>query len=213
MNIKYDIMNKESKMTPIVFMPSPFMTTTRRVFIPAIKLMQKQHPVVLLEPPGFGENSDVQMDKSMMHAQTYIDFIEDFCKHTHKNDFENQKIGIVGGGHSGCYTMEVAKNNSQLFEKVMLANFGYLGPFTHVKSILKKKGKESWFPFIDMILSLFHKTYTTPVVGPILHKMMTTPKQIQGQLKSHVFADTANITPEVVKDMQELSRMKRPMIL
>jgi len=76
--------------------------------------------------------------------------------------------------------MEVAKNNSELFEKVMLANYGYLGPFTHVKSIVKSKGKGHFIPLIDALLAVFYYMYITPVVGPLLHKVMTTPSQIKG---------------------------------
>jgi len=59
MDINYEILNKESTNLPIVFMPSPFMTTTRKVFRPAIEKMENEHPIVLLEPPGFGKNSNV----------------------------------------------------------------------------------------------------------------------------------------------------------
>lgn len=68
-------------------MPAPFMTTTRKLFKPAISKMKNEHPIVLLEPPGYGQNSDVQMEQSMMSPQTYIDFIEDFLKHVHASDF------------------------------------------------------------------------------------------------------------------------------
>jgi len=54
MEIKYEILNTESERLPIVFMPAPFMTTTREVFRPAVSEMKNDHPIVLLEPPGFG---------------------------------------------------------------------------------------------------------------------------------------------------------------
>ena len=76
MEIKYEIINSESSETPLVFMPAPFMTTTRELFKPAISKMKNTHPIVLLEPPGFGENSYVEMDRSMMTPQTFVDFIE-----------------------------------------------------------------------------------------------------------------------------------------
>lgn len=64
MNINYEIMNDKSNQTPLVFMPAPFMTTTRKLFKPAISKMKNEHPIVLLEPPGYGQNSDVQMEQS-----------------------------------------------------------------------------------------------------------------------------------------------------
>jgi len=69
-------------------MPSPFITSSRKLFVPGIEKMKNEHPIVLIEPPGFGENSDVKMDRSMMSAKTYISFIEDFMNHTYENDFE-----------------------------------------------------------------------------------------------------------------------------
>lgn len=87
LEINYEIINQESDNLPIIFMPSVFMTTTRKVFRPAIEKMKSKHPIVLIEPPGFGENSDVKMDKSMMNPKTFIQFIEDFVKYTHKIDF------------------------------------------------------------------------------------------------------------------------------
>jgi len=54
MGIKYEILNADSKKLPLIFMPSPFMTTTREVFRPTIAAMKNEHPIVLLEPPGFG---------------------------------------------------------------------------------------------------------------------------------------------------------------
>ena len=40
MDIKYQILNSESDRLPLVFMPAPFMTTTREVFRPAISGME-----------------------------------------------------------------------------------------------------------------------------------------------------------------------------
>ena len=45
--------------------------------------MEGQNPIVLLEPPGFGENSHAKLDSSHMNPETYIDFIHAFLKHTH----------------------------------------------------------------------------------------------------------------------------------
>jgi len=120
---------------------------------------------------------------------------------------------MVGCGHAGCYTMEVAKSNPHLFDKIMLANFGYLGPFTHVKSLLEKKGKTKMIPYINFALAIFNKAFSTPIIGPIIYYLMTTRNQLKGQLKSHVFAEEKNITPEVIKEMTDMSRMKRPLIL
>lgn len=87
--------------------------------------MEGQNPIVLLEPPGFGENSDAKLDKSHMNPETYIDFIHSFLKHTHQEDFGGRKLGLVSSGVSGCYSLEVAKDHGDMFDRILLANATY----------------------------------------------------------------------------------------
>jgi len=149
-----------------------------------------------------------------MSPQTFIDFIEDFLKHVHATDFGGEKkLGLVGCGHSGCYSMEVVNKNQELFHKVMFTNFGYLGGFAHVKSLLIKKGKQWMIPTINVLLAIFYRLYVTPVIGPAFHKSMSSPAQMKKNLISHVFVNESSITDELVQEMHELAVMKRPIYL
>ena len=165
MDIKYEIQNSESDRLPLIFMPAPFMTTTREVFRPAISQMKNEHPIVLLEPPGFGQNSDVKLDRRDMKPSTYISFIASFLHHVYKKDFRDQKLGLVASGHSGCYSLEVVNNNAHLFDKVLLANPGFKGPFPHVKEMMALKGKQNMIPYADKLFNLFWYLYVTPGLG------------------------------------------------
>lgn len=203
-------MNGSSDNLPIVFMPAPFMTSHRSWFKPAIEKMEGQNPIVLLEPPGFGENSGFTMTVSDMKPDTYINFIEAFLKHVHAEDFNQKKLGLVACGHSGCYSLEVAKNNAHLFDRIMLANATFVGPFPTVKAMLAKKGKEYMVPFANIFFNLFYYAYCTPVLGRMVNNHMSSHKRIEGQINSHVFSDKANVTPEIVDKMVTLCRMERP---
>lgn len=192
-------------------MPAPFMTSHRSWFKPAIEKMEGQNPIVLLEPPGFGENSAFKMTASDMKPDTYISFIEAFLKHVHAEDFNQKKMGLVACGHSGCYSLEVAKNNAHLFDRIMLANATFVGPFPTVKAMLAKKGKENMVPIANFFFNyLFYYAYVTPVLGRLINNQMTSHKRIAGQINSHVFSDKANVTPEIVDRMVTLCRTPRP---
>lgn len=109
--------------------------------------------------------------------------------------------------------MEVVNNNQELFKKVMFTNFGYLGGFAHVKSMIVKKGKQWMIPPINVLLAIFYQLYVTPIIGPAFHKSMSTPAQMKKNLASHVFVNKENITDDLVKEMNELALMKRPIYL
>lgn len=145
-----------------------------------------------------------------MNPAFYISFITDFIKHVHKEDYNGQKLGLVASGHSGCYSLEVAKNNTDLFDRILIANAGFKGPFPHVKEMLERKGKANLIPIADKVFILFWYLYTTPGLGNIVNHLMTGKLGITGQLKGHVYEDPANVTPELVTKMTALCRMTRP---
>jgi len=125
-------------------------------------------------------------------------------------DYDGKKLGLVASGHSGCYSLEVAKNNAHLFDRILIANAGFKGPFPHVKEMLERKGKANLIPIADKAFLLFWYLYTTPGLGSLVNYAMTGKRGITGQLKGHVYADPANVTPELVTEMTKLCRMKRP---
>ena len=208
-NINYEIVNPDIDNLPIVFMPAPFPTTHRDWFKPIIERMETQNPIVLLEPPGFGENSSVVLKSKDMKPDTYINFIEGFLKHTQKVEFSGRKLGLFASGHAGCFSLEVAKNNADLFDRIMLTNATYQSPFSSIKAKMTAKGKGKFVPIANTFFNLFYYIYVTPGLGRVANHMMSTPKQIRNQVNTHVFSDKENVTPELIDKMVDLFRMPR----
>ena len=87
-------------------------------------------------------------------------------KHVYSEDFESKKkLGLVGCGHSGCYSMDVVNSNQEIFEKVIFANFGHLGPFANIKDKIKSNGKGWLLPPINVLLFAFYRASVFPVLG------------------------------------------------
>ena len=68
-------------------------------------------------------------------------------------------------------------------------------------------------PVANTMFKMFEFFYCAPVIGQLIKNMMFSPKAIEGNLKSHVFSDEQNITPEIVEKMTYLSAMERSKVL
>ncbi|AFY32930.1 alpha/beta fold hydrolase [Calothrix sp. PCC 7507] len=163
--------------SPLLLLPAFSSVSTRVEMGELAQLLAPHFQVVAVDWPGFGESSRPSLD---YNPALYQQFLADFVKSVF-----NQAIIVVAAGHAAGYVLQLAVKEPTVFSKIVLLAPTWRGP-------LPTMGAS------QQIASVVRGLVRSPIIGPALYQLNTTPSFLSFMYRRHVYADAAKVTPSFI---------------
>ena len=95
-------------------------------------------------------------------------------------------IIVIAAGHAAGYVLQLARREPGIFAKIVLLAPTWRGP-------LPTMGAS------QQISNFVRGLVRSPILGPALYQLNTTPSFLSFMYRRHVFADEAHITPSFIE--------------
>ncbi|KAF5807202.1 putative alpha/beta hydrolase-1 [Helianthus annuus] len=150
----------------------------------------------IVDWPGLGFSDRPKLDYNADVMESFlVDFILDPNSPVNRMD-----LVIVGGGHAATIAIRAAKKGLVKPTAIAAVAPTWSGPLPIVF------GRDSK---TESRYELLRGTLRAPAVGWMMYNMLVSNKKsIQSQYKSHVYADSANVTPAIIENRYELTKQK-----
>lgn len=162
---------------PLLLLPAFSSVSTRLEMAELARLLAANFQVFAVDWPGFGESDRPSLDYC---PALYQQFLADFAKGV----FESPII-VIAAGHAAGYVLQLALRQPAVFAKIVLLAPTWRGP-------LPTMGAS------QQISSFVRGLVRSPIIGPALYQLNTTPSFLSFMYRRHVFADEAHITPSLI---------------
>ncbi|GMH01385.1 hypothetical protein Nepgr_003224 [Nepenthes gracilis] len=152
----------------------------------------------IVDWPGLGYSDRPQLD---YNADVMEKFLVDLVNSPNSpvSCSENNLV-IVGGGHAATITIRAAKKGLVKPSAIVAVAPTWAGPLPIVF------GRDS---NMEMRYGLLRRTLRAPAVGWMMYNVLVSNENaIQSQYKSHVYADPANVTPDLIQSRYALTKRK-----
>ncbi|SRR5579883_135403 len=164
--------------SPLLLLPA-FSTVSMRSEMGEIgKLLSPYFQVIAVDWPGFGQSSRpaVQYEPAIYHQ-----FLENFITSVFKTN-----VAVIAAGHSAAYVLQLAKKEPTVFSRIVLVAPTWRGP-------LPTMGVN------QQIAGMFRELVRSPILGQTLYKLNTVPSFLSFMYRSHVYVDSARLTPSFIQ--------------
>ncbi|XP_076936564.1 uncharacterized protein LOC143603734 isoform X2 [Bidens hawaiensis] len=151
----------------------------------------------IIDWPGLGYSD---RPKLCYNADVMESFLVDFILDPNGPVNRAEDLVIVGGGHAATIAIRAA--NKGLVKPTAIAAVAptWSGPLPIVF------GRDSK---TESRYEILRGTLRAPAVGWMLYNMLVSNKKsIKSQYESHVYADSANVTPAIIENRYELTKQK-----
>ncbi|WP_017655620.1 alpha/beta fold hydrolase [Fortiea contorta] len=176
LRLVYEILGQGA---PLLLLPAFSSVSTRGEMGELAKLLAPHFQVVAVDWPGFGESDRPSLDYS---PALYQQFLADFIKSVF-----NQAIVVLAAGHAAGYVLQLAQQQPTTFSKIVLVAPTWRGP-------LPTMGAS------EQIAGMVRNLVRSPIIGPILYQLNTTPSFLSFMYRRHVYADAAKVTPAFIDE-------------
>nr|XP_043605995.1 uncharacterized protein LOC122578161 [Erigeron canadensis] len=152
----------------------------------------------IVDWPGLGYSDRPKLDYS---ADVMESFLVDFILAPNSPISSlGQDLVIVGGGHAATIAIRAAKKGLVKPTAIAAVAPTWSGPLPIVF------GRDSK---TESRYELLRETLRAPAVGWMVYNVLVSNKKsIQSQYKSHVYADSTNVTPAIIENRYELTKQK-----
>jgi len=182
LTIVYETLGKGQS---VLLLPAFSTVSTRSEMRGLAELLAQQFHVVAVDWPGFGQSSRPPLD---YQPALYQHFLQDFVK-----TIFNTPPVAVAAGHAAGYVMQLAQKQPSVWSQVVLVAPTWRGPLPTMM------GQQGWFGMVrEMVRS--------PILGQALYKLNTTPSFLRFMYQSHVYADSAKLTPSFIQQKWEITQ-------
>jgi len=182
LTIVYETLGKGQS---VLLLPAFSTVSTRSEMRGLAELLAQQFHVVAVDWPGFGQSSRPPLD---YQPALYQHFLQDFVK-----TIFNTPPVAVAAGHAAGYVMQLAQKQPSVWSQVVLVAPTWRGPLPTMI------GQQGWFGMVrEMVRS--------PILGQALYKLNTTPSFLRFMYQSHVYADSAKLTPSFIQQKWEITQ-------
>jgi len=182
LTIVYETLGKGQS---VLLLPAFSTVSTRSEMRGLAELLAQQFHVVAVDWPGFGQSSRPPLD---YQPALYQHFLQDFVK-----TIFNTPPAVVAAGHAAGYVMQLAQKQPSVWSQVVLVAPTWRGPLPTML------GQQRWFGMVrEMVRS--------PILGQALYKLNTTPSFLRFMYQSHVYADSAKLTPSFIQQKWEITQ-------
>lgn len=150
----------------------------------------------LVDWPGLGNSDRPKLDYNADVMEKFlVDLINSpdspVCK-------SGNDLVVIGGGHAATITVRAAKKGLVKPSAIVAVAPTWAGPLPIVF------GRDS---NMESRYGLLRGTLRAPAVGWMMYNVLVSNENsIESQYKSHVYADSANVTPEMVQSRYSLTK-------
>ncbi|XP_023743353.1 uncharacterized protein LOC111891538 isoform X1 [Lactuca sativa] len=149
----------------------------------------------IVDWPGLGYSDRPKLE---YNADVMESFLVDFI--LHQNSPIGKDLVIIGGGHAATIAIRAAKKGLVKPTAIAAVAPTWSGPLPIVF------GRDSK---TETRYELLRETLRAPAVGWMMYNILVSNKKsIQSQYKSHVYADSANVTPVIIESRYGLTKRK-----
>ncbi|KAK1407304.1 hypothetical protein QVD17_38918 [Tagetes erecta] len=151
----------------------------------------------IVDWPGLGYSDRPKLD---YNADVMESFLVDFILDPNSPINRMEDLVIVGGGHAATIAIRAAKKGLVKPTAIAAVAPTWSGPLPIVF------GRDSK---TESRYELLRETLRAPGVGWMMYNVLVSNKKsIQSQYKSHVYADSTNVTPAIIENRYELTKQK-----
>jgi pimeloyl-ACP methyl ester carboxylesterase len=163
--------------SPLLLLPAFSSVSTRGEMGELARLLSPYFQVVAVDWPGFGESARPSLD---YNPTLYQQFLADFV-----TSIFNSTIAVVAAGHAAGYVLQLAQKQPNIFSQIVLVAPTWRGP-------LPTMGAN------QQVAGIVRELVRSPITGPTLYQLNTTPSFLNFMYRRHVFADVAHLTPSFI---------------
>ncbi|XP_074316395.1 uncharacterized protein LOC141652705 [Silene latifolia] len=151
---------------------------------------------MLVDWPGLGNSDRPKLDYNADVMEKFlVDFINSPSSPVSKS---GENLVVVGGGHAATMAVLAAKKGLVNPKAIVAVAPTWAGPLPIVF------GRDS---SMETRYGLLRGTLRAPALGWMMYNVLVSnEKSIESQYKSHVYADSANVTPEFVQSRYALTK-------
>ena len=155
------------------------------------KSINKKVQLVSFDWPGFGDSDRPAIKYDLPVLCTALNAVLD---HLHNSTIG--RINVIAAGHAASVALALANERSQQWKQLVLVAPTWRGPLPTMTG-----WKPSQFKWLRQLVSL-------PGIGSILYRFNTSRAVLKLMLRRHVWVKPCMLTPQAVKQQQQLSRKK-----
>ena len=185
-SIAYEMMGTGS---PILLLPALSTISSRDELRELGKLLSTNHQVYILDWVGFGESD---RPKIKYEPKVFRGLLRSFVRETF-----SEPVVVMAAGHTAGYVMDLVAEAPNPWSWVVLLAPTWRGPLPSMMG----DGKKKRYRAIQGLINL-------PIIGQFLYWLNTTQGFLRFMMTRHVYANPANITPEVLRSKRKITQAK-----
>eukprot|EP00045_Choanoeca_perplexa_P006031 m.50497 g.50497 ORF g.50497 m.50497 type:complete len:380 (-) comp13427_c0_seq1:34-1173(-) len=197
--IKHDL----DKKSFTLFVAPPSFVSTRTMFLPMAPYVANHFGVT--EIAGYGVNQ-APLRSGQLTPEVFESGLEATLKALIKHSPEKEAPVVVAAGHAAVYALRLAQRQPELFKSLIMLNPTYRGPLATAEYNIREEHGSFAAATMAVGRRLLWQLLRVPYVGEALSLKFASEESITQQLRSHVYADEATITPEMVAHHQGLAQ-------
>jgi pimeloyl-ACP methyl ester carboxylesterase len=173
---------------PILMLPAMSTVSTRDELRALANHLETR--CVMTDWPGFGDTSRPRLDYD---RELCRGFLEELVGHL-QSELKRPSFPVVACGHAAGYAIDLEARHPGTFTHLVLIAPTWRGPLPTMMS-----GRR---PIHGRIRKLIH----APVIGELLYRLNVSRPVVRIMYRSHVFADPAFLTDDLLADRMGLTR-------
>jgi pimeloyl-ACP methyl ester carboxylesterase len=171
---------------PLLLLPAFSTVSSRTEVMEVARLLADAYQTIALDWPGFGDSDRAKLNYAPNLYQQFLqDFLRDCCP---------QPVILLAAGHSAGYALQAIQHQPSACQRLILVAPTWRGPLPTML-----QGQRPWFQLLRDLVN-------TPILGQFLYQLNTTKGFLRMMYGRHVYANPANITPELIDRKQQISQ-------
>ena len=174
---------------PVLLLPA-LSTVSTRDELRGLACRIGRHCVVISDWPGFGDTARPAIDYDAALCRAFLEALVDHLE----VELGRSAFRVVACGHAAGYAIDLAAQRPGTFSRLVLIAPTWRGPLPTMMN-----GRR---PVQSVIRRLIH----APLVGELLYRLNVSRPVVRMMYRSHVFADPAFLTDELLAKRMRLTR-------
>ena len=170
---------------PVLLLPAFSTVSSRGELRRIAERLSSQFQIIALDWLGFGESDCPPLQYC---AALYHQLLQNFV-----NDVVQTPAAVVAAGHAAGYAMQLAQLQPDSFTRIVLAAPTWRGPFTVM-------GAPDW------VANTLRSAVRSPLVGPALYSLNTTPAFLRTMYGGHVYTDRELLTSDFIDKKRQITQ-------
>jgi pimeloyl-ACP methyl ester carboxylesterase len=138
--------------------------------------------------PGFGAHPRARVPLALETFHAFLDALLEAAPGPYA-------LGVAAG-HAAGYLVAAARRHPRTFGRLVLVAPTWRGPLPTAMP-----GRAHWFPRI-------RRAVEAPLLGEALYRINISPPIIGRMMRAHVYADSARVTPALIRDKHAITRQR-----